>query len=323
MPRFMTVQVQIAAFAFRFSSPAFMKVLFLQILFVLPLKSFAQFDNRHVQASALMESCYNFQFARADSLMQILRKQPSQVLPVEADLLEANLIWWKTISGDKDKKLRSKFFKVLESARKHTSIEKKYSLNFYIHQLSIHGFRTRMTMLDQSYATAFFQLNSSLKLFEHLLGKEQENPILLIFNGLYHYYWSRSWDEYFLLRPYLAIFPTGSPQLGLQMLERGSRSGIKSVETEARYFLMKIFFDEGKPSNALPYARRLCRDYPANSVFAYYLASILRQAGQEEQAAACEVALLENLKRNPEMNAIQIQHFKQLCSRKDKKQVKK
>lgn len=293
--------------------------IFLLLLFPSVAEVRAQFDSRHVLASALMESCYRFHFVRADSLLQCIRKQPSQVPPVEADLLEANLIWWKTISGLKDKNLRSRFYKTLESARRHSDPDRSGSLNSIVHRLSIQGFRTRMAMLDQSYASGFLQLSSSLKLFEKILGKENENPVLLVFNGLYHYYWSRSWEEYFLLRPYLSLYPDGNRQLGIQLLERAGKCGVRSVETEARYFLMKIFLDEKKPALALPFARRLCRDYPGNPVFAYYLATALKQSGEDEEASACEAGLLEKMGRNPEMNAVQIQHFKQLCSRKEKK----
>lgn len=267
-------------------------------------------------AEELVECCYRFQFGRADSLLQLARKPNSPLSKVETDLLEANLIWWKTISGNKEKKIRARFFDVLDQAQKLLKKEKAVGLDFYLKQISIQGFRTRMALLEESYTSGFFQLNNSLSLFQKLLGKEQQNPVLLVFNGLYHYYWAKSWENYFLLRPYLAFYPRGNQMKGLQLLEQAIQQPNQYVKTEAHYFLMKIRMEEKKPKQALVHAQALCRMFPQNAVFQYNQVCLWRQLGESAKAIESESKLLDNLKNNPQFTLEQYQHFKHLCQQK-------
>lgn len=286
------------------------------LMLCFPLLGKAQAVGNQEIATALVESCYRFQFGRADSLLQQARKPPFPLSKVESDLLEANLLWWKTISGNKDKKIRSRFFEVLDQAQKQLRKEKSVGLDFYLKQISVQGFRTRMAMLEESYTSGFFQLNHSLGFFQKLLGKEQQNPVLLVFNGLYHYYWAKSWENYFLLRPYLAFYPRGNQEKGLELLEQALHQRNPYVKTEAHYFLMKIRMDEKKPKQALVHAQALCRMFPQNAVFQYYQVCLWRQLGETAKATESEIKLLEYLKNNPQTTPEQYQHFKLLCQHK-------
>jgi hypothetical protein len=277
------------------------------------ISSLGQIASRDELANAIIETCYRFQFHQSDSLLQLARKPSSKLTPTESLLLEANLIWWKTISGKKDKKSRSRFFEVLDQAQNQIKKEKNNPLETHLKQLSIQGFKTRMAMLDQSYVSGFFQLNSSLNLFSKLLGKENENPLLLIFNGLYHYYWSRSWENYFLLRPYLSLYPKGSIEKGLHLLELATKSPNLNIQVEAHYFLMKIWMDEKKPKQALPHAQILIKKFPQNAVFQYFQFTLFQQLGEFSKASQTEANLLEGLKSNPQITEEQFQHFKKLC----------
>jgi predicted Zn-dependent protease len=246
------------------------------------------------------------------------KKTNSKLTQVELHLLEANLIWWKTISGFKDKKLKLRFFEVLDMAQKNLKKEKTNNLENHLKQLSIQGFRSRMAMLEQSYTSGFFQLNSSLNLFSKLLGKENENPLLLVYNGLYHYYWSKSWENYFLLRPYLILYPKGNLEKGIELLVKAGQSNISNIQTEAHYFLMKIWLEEKKTKKALFYAQILCKKYPKNAVFQYYQYQLLHQLGETAKATECENRMLLSLKNNTNLSQEQLDHFTQLCRKTNK-----
>ncbi len=285
------------------------------LLLLSALPGRAQISSKHELAAGLLESCYHFRFSQADSLLQVVRKAPSPLSHSETHLLEANLLWWKTISGQSEKNLKTRFFEALETAQKHVKKEKANHLESHLKQLSIQGFRSRMAMLEQSYTSGFFQLNSSLSLFSKLLGKENENPLLLVYNGLYHYYWARSWDNYFLLRPYLVLYPKGKLDKGIQLLEKAAESNMSNIQTEAHYFLMKIWLDEKKPQKALVHAQVLCKKYPQNAVFQYYQLMSLQQMGETNRAAECEKRLLQGLKNTPGISKEQWQHFYHLCQK--------
>ena len=130
--------------------------------------------------------------------------------------------------------------------------------------------------------------------------------------AMYNYFMGKAKSDYWFAFPLLSTYPKADKWKGIEMLKICSFSKDKLVQTEADYFLMKIFLEAEKNTMlAMPYAQALTEQYPNNIIFQYYYFEILLSKGDVK-------LILEQLVRfntcyeNPELNTNQITHFQNL-----------
>jgi hypothetical protein len=111
------------------------------------------------------------------------------------------------------------------------------------------------------------------------------------------------------------LYPSGNKKTGISFLEKASESPNKFLNTEANYFLMKIYLDENKHINSLKYSEVLCQRFPGNGLFMYYKFLALLRSGRKNEALLSMKTILNSLKENPELSPNQVQHFKNLMNK--------
>ncbi len=182
-------------------------------------------------------------------------------------LLDANIQWWKIITGENTRWVRDRFYKDLKvSDSRLSGLDENEKLYCRLISSSL---RSRLELMNGRYLSALVILNSSKKYFKQMEGKEFENEAFYLTQGLFQYFVSvararTGYFSYFL--PYKA-----DKKKGLEYLRRLTSSPDQVLRTESNYFLMKIYLETEKDAlKAKPYADYLLAWYPENQVFCFY-----------------------------------------------------
>ena len=208
---------------------------------------------------------YNFEFNNALQVSEQL-KTTSQASPW-GFVLEANVLWWKLITGENNPVTKKQFFEALKLSDNHNNTgnidEKLYC------QIITNSLRSRYELLNKNYFSTLVILNKSKKNIKQMQGKENEYEPFLLTQGLFQYFIAVAKEKTGLLS-YLLEYKTDK-QMGLDCLNRLTHSENKVLRTESNYFLMKIYLEiEKDPLKAKPYADYLVTWYPGNFIFCYY-----------------------------------------------------
>ena len=277
------------------------------------LAPYSQAQNINTKAKKLFDYCYQFKFKSADSLLTIYANTALPNEQVELQLLKANLLWWKIISGDDSKQQKTTYYDVLLAAEKDFNKEKDTGFEHTYKGISLYGYLARMDGLNKNYVKAFFRINSCLKHLEKSFTHEQEFSYFYLSSGLYNYHIVNSARMYPVLKPYLYLYPKGSKVKGMEYLIIASKSNNEYLSTEANYFLMKIYMDERKYNLALPYANVLCEKYPANGLYLYYKFNILLNSDKLAEAKNVMQKMDAKLMSNAQLSLKQVLHFSNLA----------
>jgi len=273
----------------------------------------AQYQNN--RSNQIFESCYNFKFKSADSLLKVFVAESEGKDIVELNLLESNILWWKIVSGNHDEKLKAQFYNKIYHSEKLIETQKKFDFPLIFKSISMYGYLSRMDILSENYFKAFFRIRKCIRYLKSSFGNESKYPFFFLTTGLYNYYRASAGDSYPLLLPYLKLYPSGNKKTGISYLEKASESPNKFLNTEANYFLMKIYLDENKHINSLKYSEVLCQRFPGNGLFMYYKFLALLRSGRKNEALMSMKTILNALKENPELSPNQVQHFKNLMNK--------
>ncbi len=238
----------------------------------------AQYQNN--RSNQIFEFCYNFKFKSADSLLKVFNTESGGKDLVESNLLESNILWWKIVSGNHNEKLKLQFYDRIYKSEKLIEAQKKFDHPLIFKTISMYGYLSRMDILSENYFKAFFRIRKCIRYLKSSFGNENKYPFFFLTTGLYNYYRASAGDSYPLLLPYLKLYPSGNKKTGIAYLEKASESPNKFLNTEAHYFLMKIYLDENK-----------------------HLAWLSMKT------------ILNSLKENPELSPNQVQHFKNLMNK--------
>jgi len=200
----------------------------------------------------------------------------------------------------------------LSVAEKYFEKEKDKGSNHIYKGLSLYGYMARMDGLNKNYLKAFYRINSCLKYLEKSFGSESKYPFFYLSSGLYNYHIVVTAKQYPVLVPYLYLYPKGDKKKGIEFLQIAAQNANKYLSTEGHYFLMKLYLDETKYATAMLHVNELIHRFPQNAIFLYYKFKIHLKSGNIKDANMVSAQLLNDLKRNPQINKIQIKHFEQL-----------
>jgi tetratricopeptide (TPR) repeat protein len=102
--------------------------------------------------------------------------------------------------------------------------------------------------------------------------------------GIYNYYIEAYPEAYPVYKPLAALFPRGSKELGLRMLEKVSRESL-FLRNEALVFLNHLYLSyENDPARALIYLETLINRYPDNNFFLIRYIKTLIAGGRYEDS---------------------------------------
>lgn len=258
---------------------------------------------------------YSFQFHKADSAVkQIVKKFPNEPA---AGLLEANYYWWLMVSGEDSPKIKEEYNTALAKAelciknlsKSALTNEDKYAL------ITTYAFRARVEGLNKNYFKAVFYVNNSIDVLKQSLGKEEDYLYFKLTSGVYNYYVATADEHYPFLLPYLLFLPDADREIGLNFLEQAAASNDPVLQTEAQYFLMKIFMDEKKNDLAYNYSEALHDKYNSNLLYSYYSFKNLLKQNKKEEALHQLTLLNLEIRKNNELTEKQKFHFLNLTKK--------
>lgn len=291
--------------------PSYFTFLLFGALNISTLHCDAQYKNK--LSPIIFEMCYKFKFRSADSLIKIAKSEPGTKDLAEISFMEANILWWKTISGQNENSIKKEFYNKLKKSEQLLEGNNNNIDNQILFKIvSTQGYLVRMDMLSKSYFKTLVRTNKFIKYLKKSFGNESKYPFFYLTSGIYNYYRENATESYPILSPYIKTYPPGNKKLGLQYLEKASESENSYISTESIYFLMKIYFDEKKYTISLNLSEKLCKKYPENGIFMYYKYLSLLFSGKRSEAWTFMKQMNSALLMNKEIKEIQIHHFKNL-----------
>jgi tetratricopeptide (TPR) repeat protein len=252
-----------------------------------------------------MLALYDFRFHHADSLIQNMEETfPDHYLP---HLTRANYYWWKIISedsGSNQQQLYVSSLYIAENFVKEWASSKQYEYADVFHFINLYALKARLDLINGEYTKALRHMKSCVDYIGLSLGREELHENFYLTSGLYNYMSEYGSRRYPFLRLYALMYPKGNMKLGINQLEVAARSLDPVLQTEARYFLMKIFLDlEQDYQKALEHAGWLTGKYPGNLIYLYYYYELLSLSNQEAEADAIRKLYFKRIQSNTNLNS--------------------
>lgn len=247
---------------------------------------------------------YNFQFNKADSLLVQLEKYYHY--SPWTYLYEANLYWWKIISGENTEENITNFYKALNTAKIKMKNIVTYEYQFL--RIVIYSYMSRLDLMQGKYFNTLVELKKNLPVIKNTLGKESSFSGFYLTSGLYLYLTDVAYNNYLYLRPLLLFVPSGNKEKGLLFLKTKHDDII--LDTESAYFLMKIYDEvEGDAKVSLHYAEKLSKAFPMNYIFReHYYRMICKKENRKLTKDEISDFREEQLK-NKQLSRKQTQYF--------------
>ncbi|MDC1221069.1 hypothetical protein N8Z47_00210 [Salibacteraceae bacterium] len=281
----------------------FLSLIFLT--FSLEIKAQESFGEK---PELVFNNIYDFNLLTADSLVAM--EMPLQADSALWNLLSANVAWMQILAGNVEDEYWNKQFsdRILKAKRNLKSKRTKENDKLF-YFIIVHAFKTRHELLGENYLNAAADLNTCIDQISQSFGRETEYEPFYLTSGLYYYFMSRAYEDYFILRPYLSMFPDGDKTKGLSYLNRLTKNEDVFLRNESNYFLMRIYLDlEEEYDLAKAYAEALVEENPNNLIFSLYHIKILQKLDFE--AVTKEVMKYKSrVQGNNQLTALQKEHF--------------
>ncbi len=266
------------------------------------------------EAGKGLNSLYHFRFAEADSIISDLEQNfPDHYL---SSVVRANYFWWKMISQQQNDEVESHYLQSLMQIEDHIAFAAELDnacFDDLFYAIHLYAFRARLDLMNGDYIQALRHLNQSIGYIRKTLGKEHQHQAFMLTSGLYNYLADYGRREYPFLGLYTLMYPEGDMEKGLFQLKQAAAGEEWIVNTEANYFLMKIFFElEDKPGQALEYATLLVNQYPDNLIFMYYYHQIAAGLELQAETEKSRADYFKALKNNKQLSRLQLLYFDNL-----------
>lgn len=245
-----------------------------------------------IDVNQSMNDLYNFKFEKAEQQFEYLRyKYAWHPLPY---FLLGLSEWWKIMpdlsdTGHDDTFLAYMDTVIMRAEAMHEVPEREVEASFFL--AAAYGFQGRLYSSEErkNWRKAAVVGKNALKYMSEIRGKDELSVELLFGEGLYNYFSVWVGENYFLLKPVVALFPKGDKELGMKQLREVSYNAFYT-RTEAMVFLMRILNSyENDQSGAFHIAEYLHQTYPDNPYFHRYYARMLYSMGRFSAARpVCE-----------------------------------
>jgi hypothetical protein len=263
------------------------------------------------------EFLYNFSFIKSDSCLHVqLTSEPDYY----RYFLITNEKWWQLVTTGNIKYYSECMAGMINGTESLEKSKLSFHEKNFLH-ICFESFKLRLMLYDKQYLKAYSQSKSVVAQIQPVLGLEKNfNPYYLT-SGLYNYFASTGREKYPLLFTN-KNFKTASKVVGLGYLETCSQSNVVFLNTEANYFLMKIYLEiEENPEKAQIYSNRLLKLYGNNIIYQYYQLNILLNLKRTQQAKEQYLLVLRLIEGNTEISSEQKIHLKDITEKlyKEKK----
>ncbi len=256
-------------------------------------------------ANKAIQALQKFDFQKADSLCNAMEQVSSGYLTY---LTRANYLWWQIVTQAPDEELEQRYLASLDKAYEaiQIKINSEYNHEDLFYFINIFALKARLNVKNKEYIRAIRHLRNSIGYIEESFGKEPQNPNLYLTSGLYNYVADFGAVKYPFLRFYTILYPKGDMQKGLLQLIRASEYNDMVVQTEAHYFLMKIYLElEPDFENAIVHAKWLVDHYPENLLYWFYFYQVYELKDDWVELYRIRLYYLETLERNQHLSAAQ------------------
>ncbi len=265
----------------------------------------------------------HYAFHAADSL---IRQHESRLKhDPEFELAVINYYWTRKIAGNTSANWVQKLNNAIDSFKEHhVSADFAESDEHLFLMTSVLAFGARVHLHNNAYFAALNDLKKYNTVLRKTFGREKTFPPFYLTSGLYYYFSAYATEKL----PFVTVF-SGDKTLedmktGIAYLKIAAGADNRMISTEARYFLMKIFFELQKnPQEAARYCQMLISEFPDNLLYRYYMVCINLALNQEKRAAGLIVQLSELAQGNNNLSAAEMEHFIKLAADEMKKVKKK
>lgn len=226
------------------------------------------------QLDTIVQRIYNFEFDAARALTYDLGiDETHKVLPF------AYSFYWEYLSGNEPEfnlKQCNNYIQNKQLPASDDSLQNVYRVSVDLLQLRVY--------ISNSNYLAPLLLFDDIKHFFNNYEPVPNDNFNMLYWGLYNYYITFAREQTFAARYLLNGWPESSKQSGIIMLENIKNSPSVFVRTEARYYLMRIYFEGEKDlDKALHIAQKLVSDYPGNYIYKWFYLRILKSGDNTEQ----------------------------------------
>lgn len=235
------------------------------------LNSYAQvFDdpdfNREAQKG--VELLYNFEFDAAEAVFLPLKeKYPDHPAPY---FLLATNRWWQNYLSAKTplyyKYVESMIEKSLE-LNENLADKPQYDMEYTFFQFMGYALKARVSSAQGNWWTA---ANAARKIISPIKNGFQYTDTRAEFafaSGIYHYYAATYPNEFPIVKPFMAFFPDGNEELGLQELKIAAATK-HYAQIECLFYLSYIHLEERTDwADGLKVTKTLKQRFPKNTWF--------------------------------------------------------
>ncbi|MCZ2355933.1 MAG: tetratricopeptide repeat protein [Bacteroidia bacterium] len=239
------------------------------------------------KTAAILNQIYGFQFANAQKLLVDLKRQYPEHPAVP--FLYGLMYFWIIDTYHPDKSRDALFLSymdtVLALTTKMKQPPKTVNVERAFFEFSALAFKARLYALRDQYMKAINLCIKSLPAFQTGLKYKKYSPEFLFSSGMYLYYVKWYGETKPITRPFLSLFPPGNKELGIQEMEK-CVSDNNLASAESAVFLMFIYLDEKKYTDALRHGEHLSNLFPYNTFIALLYGKSLLMAGEYSKAVA-------------------------------------
>lgn len=263
-------------------------------LLLSPLRSSAQVLERpelERKIQPIIEDIYNLNHRSANQQLNALGAQyPSD--PAIPMLKALNRFWQAELSR-KHGYFHDYIYDQLEEAHdKNAAFENSPTArkSYHFVEFMAYALEARLNYFEESDWGA---VNAARKILSHLdpaIELAPGSPEFSLFAGLYHYYSVSYPRDKAYLRPFMALFPDGNIEQGLQELRLAS-SQTNMGQAQALYYLTDIYqFETHEHQKAIESSGKLHQLFPRNTWFhADYIRALLKAKRFNQARQECEI----------------------------------
>ncbi|MFH1195190.1 MAG: tetratricopeptide repeat protein [bacterium] len=271
------------------------KLLFLIVLsFIISNQLFAQKNKFDSLITAGVYQIYRLEFENAQNTFStVIKDYPKHPA---GKFFDAMIVWWRIMldleNEQYDEQLEDKLGEVIDFCDEILDKDPKNVEALFFKGGSL-GFRGRLYSVRESWLNAALDGKEGLPLVYEAYKNDNSNVDVQLGFGIYNYYAVVIPEKYPFIKPFMALFPKGNKEKGLEQLGNVAWNG-KYAKIEARYFLLTSFYQfEQDWAKAKQYAQLLLKDFPNNPAFEKVYARIFAKEGNYPQCAKIFAGILQ------------------------------
>jgi tetratricopeptide (TPR) repeat protein len=246
-----------------------------------------------------IDQIYNIKLDKAEkTFTKVIKEYPQHP---SGYFFDAMILWWQILmdpeNEDYDDALIDKLDFVIDFCDE--ILERNpYNVDAMFFKGGSLGFRGRLYAFRQSWFYAALDGKDALPLVYNAYKAAPANPDIQLGFGIYNYYAAVIPEKYPVVKPFMALFPEGDKQKGLEQIKYVAESG-KYAKIESMYFLATSYYGfENDFDKAYEYTDKLTSMFPDNPKFQSLKGRIWIKLNKNSEAAG----IFQNIYRRCERN---------------------